>query len=411
MPPEPEPSRFSDWSSLESLPARMSPPRAPDVQAEQIGNIQNQLNMSTTEATRPERVEVSNSERVAIASQTEPLREHQDLPARPASLNIETRTQRDDMESSEENVHIILPVQIRSARSSFHADDVALNRNAPQESSTNDDLSRSSQRRSHDINIEGISSIRPMDRSITSGVRQIVLDDGSRRLSYQHERIHPPRTSTANQRDSFDSSNNDRFRIERGYSNKRGRPPERERYPSRDRRCPRRRGLPDRKELPDRGGPRDRGGLPSGGGSSDGGPLNDGGSSNGNRGPPKHPNRRGTPGLRGPPGPVRPVLIQQPQVVLDTTALENTFDNMGQSMLQLARVQDQTNRHLHQHIQQGQLNMQAHVGALHELANSTHQRNYDHIFASIPVYDGSNRDDFFCGWIFGSSMLLLWKGY
>ena len=88
-------------------------------------------------------------------------------------------------------------------------------------------------------------------------------------------------------------------------------------------------------------------------------------------------------------------MIQQPQVVLDTTALENTFDNMGQSMLQLARVQDQTNRHLQQHIQQGHLNMQAHAGALHELADSTHQRNYDHIFASIPVYDGSNRDEFF----------------
>ena len=107
---------------------------------------------------------------------------------------------------------------------------------------------------------------------------------------------------------------------------------------------------------------------------------------------------------------MRPVLIQQPQVVLDTTALENTFDNMGQSMLQLARVQDQTNRHLQQHIQQGQVNMQAHTGALHDLANSTQQRNYDHIFASIPVYDGSNREDFFpwldrleaacyhCGW-------------
>ena len=87
--------------------------------------------------------------------------------------------------------------------------------------------------------------------------------------------------------------------------------------------------------------------------------------------------------------------MQQPQVVLDITTLENTFDNMGQSMLQLARVQDQTNRHLQQHIQQGQLNMQAHAGALHQLANSTHQRNYDHIFASIPIYDGSNREEFF----------------
>ena len=65
-------------------------------------------------------------------------------------------------------------------------------------------------------------------------------------------------------------------------------------------------------------------------------------------------------------------------------------------MLQLARVQDQTNHHLQQHIQ-GQLNMQPHAGALHQLANSTHQRNYDHIFASIHIYDGSNREEFFHG--------------
>ena len=101
------------------------------------------------------------------------------------------------------------------------------------------------------------------------------------------------------------------------------------------------------------------------------------------------------PGTRGPPGPIRLVVIQQPQVVLDTTTLENTFDNIGQSMLQLARVQDQTNHHLQQHIQQGQLNIQGHAGALHQLANSTPQRNYDHIFASIPIYDGSNREEFF----------------
>ena len=37
-------------------------------------------------------------------------------------------------------------------------------------------------------------------------------------------------------------------------------------------------------------------------------------------------------------------------------------------MLQLARAQDQTNRHLQQHLQQGQINMQAHTGALQQLA-------------------------------------------
>ena len=69
MPPEPEPSRFSDWSSLGSPPARTSPHSAPDIQTEQNINTQNQLNVSTTSETRPERVEVSNSEGVTIAPQ------------------------------------------------------------------------------------------------------------------------------------------------------------------------------------------------------------------------------------------------------------------------------------------------------------------------------------------------------
>ena len=92
---------------------------------------------------------------------------------------------------------------------------------------------------------------------------------------------------------------------------------------------------------------------------------------------------------------MRPIIVQTPQVTLDTSALENTFDSVGQSMLQLARAQDQTNRQLQQHIQQGQLNMQAHMGALQQLATSTYQRNFDHIFASIPIYDGSDREGFF----------------
>ena len=89
-------------------------------------------------------------------------------------------------------------------------DDVVLTRNVPCGSSTNDDLSRSSQRRS-DINIDGISSICPVDSSITSGIRQMVLDNRGSGPSHQHEGIHLPRTSTVNRRDSSDSSDSDRF--------------------------------------------------------------------------------------------------------------------------------------------------------------------------------------------------------
>ena len=219
MPPEPEPSRFSDWSSLGSPPTRTSPHNAPSVQTEQSDNTQNQLNVSTAGEMRPERVEVSTSEEINISPQTEQLRENQDIPAGSASLNIGTRTQRNDLESNEENVNNIPPSQIRSARSSLHADDVLLIRNVPRESSTHDDHSRDSQIQSYDINVEGISSICPVDRSISGSVRQVVLNNRGNGSLYPHEGIQLQRTSTANRRDSSDSSDNDRFHRGRGYAN------------------------------------------------------------------------------------------------------------------------------------------------------------------------------------------------
>ena len=39
--------------------------------------------------------------------------------------------------------------------------------------------------------------------------------------------------------------------------------------------------------------------------------------------------------------------------------------------------------------------MQVHTGAFEQLATSTYQRNFDLIFGSIPIYDGSDREDFF----------------
>ena len=83
---------------------------------------------------------------------------------------------------------------------------------------------------------------------------------------------------------------------------------------------------------------------------------------------PRPPDGQGPPGPQGLPGPVRLIIVQSPQLMLDTSALENTFNSVGQSMLQLARAQDQTNRQLQQHLQQGQANMQAHNGALQQLA-------------------------------------------
>ena len=100
----------------------------PGVPTEQSNNAQNQLNVSTTGETRQYRIEVSNSEGVTISPQTDQLRENQNISARPALL---PRTQRNNLESNEENVDIIPPTQMRNARSSLHADDVVVTRNVP----------------------------------------------------------------------------------------------------------------------------------------------------------------------------------------------------------------------------------------------------------------------------------------
>ena len=174
------------------------------------------------------RDEVGISERVTVVPQQNVLRENQNIPAQP-TVNIDIRTQSNVLESSEENVDIIPPAPIRSARSSPQTEDVMTS--APQGSSTNDDHPRCSQLRSHTI--EGMSSICPVDSSIIGGIRQITLDDRGRGQSYQTGGIQQPRTSTINSRDSSDSSDSDRFCRDRG------RPPERERYPGRGRRPPR----------------------------------------------------------------------------------------------------------------------------------------------------------------------------
>ena len=107
---------------------------------------------------------------------------------------------------------------------------------------------------------------------------------------------------------------------------KMGRPPDRRRYQEGGysrRGYPNQEGTPSgRGRPPDgRGRPPDNGGTPDNGGPpDDGGPPNDGGPP-GNGWNTRYPGGQGPPGPQGPPRPVRPVIVQMPQVTLDTTAL------------------------------------------------------------------------------------------
>ena len=224
LPPEPEPARFTDWSSISSPPVTF-PHGTPGISVEPSENVPNQLNVSATETTRSERIAVGNVNRATMASQTEPIREDREIQVRPA-IPMDTGLQSNNLEQNEENVDIIPPVPMSSAHLSLHTEDVVLV-DTPRGASVENGVIRSSQVRSHTI--EGISSICPVDSNITSGARQMEMDD---------RYCGPPRTSTHNRRDSSDSSDTDGVPRGRGYFYERGRPPERERYSSRDRRPP-----------------------------------------------------------------------------------------------------------------------------------------------------------------------------
>ena len=298
MPPDPAPSRFSDWSSLGLPPTRTSPHSAPDIRLEQNENLENQLSVPSVVVTRPERVRTISPEEVDNSPETDQQREDQNVPAvvEPAPLNIEARMQRDDVESNEESEDNIPPPQISgSVRPSLNVNDLIQSQNIHQELGNIPDCSRGSHVRTQNINIRDISNIPPVERILSNSDRRMMTENISNMQNHSHEGIHPHRTSTSNRRHSPDDSIDDsRSHRGRGYPSERGRPPEKERYLNSDRRPPRRERLPSNGRPPDRygggppngGRPSDGGGPPHGGGLPDGGgPPDDGGPPNGNGGP------------------------------------------------------------------------------------------------------------------------------
>ena len=80
LPPEPESSRFTDWSSISSLPATFTH-GTPGIPTEPSENMQNQLNVPAAIGTRQERDEVGISEEITITPQQDVLREDQGIQA------------------------------------------------------------------------------------------------------------------------------------------------------------------------------------------------------------------------------------------------------------------------------------------------------------------------------------------
>ena len=78
---------------------------------------------------------------------------------------------------------------------------------------------------------------------------------------------------------------------------------------------------------------------------------------------------------------------------LDTTGLENSFENLGRTMVDVLTIQ-QTNLTLQDQVRRANDAQMEQTLAMHDLVDMTEQRTYDSMFAAVPIYHGNDDEDF-----------------
>ena len=74
----------------------------------------------------------------------------------------------------------------------------------------------------------------------------------------------------------------------------------------------------------------------------------------------------------------------------DDSTLNRTMQDLGATMAQFLQSQTETNRALIQQAQGHSRYSDDHLAILRDMAHSNRQRSYDHVFAAIPAFDGSD---------------------
>ena len=121
------------------------------------------------------------------------------------------------------------------------------------------------------------------------------------------------------------------------------------------------------------------------------------------QGPPGPPGEVGQPGQAGRDGRdgQAPQLTKALEDALktqktswDTTNLENSFDYFGRTMHEVLKAQQRTTQSLEEQFKRVNETQEFQTEAMQDMANANFQMKFDHMFASVPMYDGSNPDTF-----------------
>ena len=118
------------------------------------------------------------------------------------------------------------------------------------------------------------------------------------------------------------------------------------------------------------------------------------------QGPPGLPGKDGRDGKDGANAP--PILAPRQTIGgtanLDTTALEQSFDRVGQNIVNVLTEQRITNQKLEQQLNLNNDSLQEQADAMRDLADNSAKRAYDHMFAAIPIFDGT-KPEMFSDWL------------
>ena len=79
---------------------------------------------------------------------------------------------------------------------------------------------------------------------------------------------------------------------------------------------------------------------------------------------------------------------------LDTTGLENSFDQFGRTIFEVLNAQHRTNQKLEEQFRRANETQEYQAEAMQDMAQANSQMKYDHMFAGVPMYDGTDPDSF-----------------
>ena len=124
------------------------------------------------------------------------------------------------------------------------------------------------------------------------------------------------------------------------------------------------------------------------------------------QGPPGSPGQEGQPGQPGHAGrdgrdgqalPLVRTLeetLRAQRTNLDPTGLENSFSQFGRTMSEVLKAQQRTNQNLEEQFRRATETQEFQTEAMQDMAQANFQMKFDHIFAGVPIYDGTDTGTF-----------------